>query len=106
MIAFQANLFPAKQICSPPVIICVDKCCAAFEHEGPIPNEYLADDDNISPPLEFVGVPPNTKSFAIIVDDPDADKGQGNHWIMYNIPETMTTVSCTAASRADSRRRS
>ena len=68
---------------------------AAFDHNGPIPNEYLADDDNISPPLEFVDVPPNAKSFAVIVDDPDAEKGKGNHWIMYNIPETKTTVSVT-----------
>ena len=67
---------------------------AAFEDGGPIPNEYLADDDNISPPLDLVDVPPNTKSFAIIVDDPGAAKGTGNHWIMVRAFHQMIRSIC------------
>jgi hypothetical protein len=51
-----------------------------------IPARYTCQGDNISPPLNWKGEPSNTKSFALIVNDPDAPSGNWNHWIVLNIP--------------------
>ena len=58
----------------------------AFKNNGYIPKRYAGDGDNISPPLKFENVPKGTKSFVLIVDDPDAPMGTFNHWVVFNIP--------------------
>ena len=58
----------------------------AFSEGKPIPARYTADGDNISPPLAIGGVPPGTKSLAMIMDDPDAPMGTWVHWVVWNIP--------------------
>jgi Raf kinase inhibitor-like YbhB/YbcL family protein len=63
----------------------------AFEHGGEIPTEYTCEGADISPQLLWSGVPAGTKSFALIVDDPDAPdpaapKMTWVHWILYNLP--------------------
>jgi Raf kinase inhibitor-like YbhB/YbcL family protein len=57
----------------------------AFLPGGAIPQKYTLDGDNLSPPLEWVGAPPGTKSFALVVEDPDAPNGTFRHWGLYNI---------------------
>ncbi len=57
----------------------------AFGNEGPIPRKYTADGENLSPPLEWSDPPPGTRSFALIVEDPDAPAGVFRHWGLYNI---------------------
>jgi len=60
---------------------------AAFENDGPIAVQYVADGDNASPPIEWSTVPQGTKSFVLIVDDPDAAKPKpSTHWLAYDIP--------------------
>ena len=58
----------------------------AFQEGGMIPSKYTADGQDISPPLEWTGVPDGTKSIALISDDPDAPVGTWVHWVMWNIP--------------------
>ncbi len=58
----------------------------AFTEGGMIPARYTCDDVNVSPPLDWEGAPANTKSFALIVDDPDAPAGIWVHWVLFNIP--------------------
>jgi Raf kinase inhibitor-like YbhB/YbcL family protein len=65
--------------------------------ESTIGLEYVFSDfgctgQNISPALEWSGVPADAKSLALIVHDPDALTGVGGftHWIVYNIPATVT----------------
>ncbi|HKK46577.1 MAG TPA: YbhB/YbcL family Raf kinase inhibitor-like protein [Balneolaceae bacterium] len=58
----------------------------AFENGEFIPAKYSCDGTNVSPPLEWTDVPANTKSFALIVDDPDAPSKTWVHWVLYNIP--------------------
>ena len=58
----------------------------AFEEGGMIPSKYTADGANISPPLQWEGIPEGTQSIALINDDPDAPMGTWVHWIMWNIP--------------------
>jgi len=53
-----------------------------------IPKKYTGDGADVSPPLDFQGVPPGTQSFVLICDDPDAPVGTWVHWVIYDIPGT------------------
>jgi Raf kinase inhibitor-like YbhB/YbcL family protein len=64
----------------------------AFEEGKTIPSKYTCDSDNVSPALSWSGSPAKTKSFALIMDDPDAPMGTWVHWIIYNIPGAVTTL--------------
>ena len=59
-----------------------------FENHKPIPRKYTCEGHDISPPLEIKDLPSNTKSLALVVDDPDAPMGTFDHWIEWNIPRT------------------
>ena len=59
---------------------------SAFEQGGMIPAKYTCDGKNISPPLKWESLPEQTKSLAVIMDDPDAPMGTFVHWVMFNIP--------------------
>lgn len=59
---------------------------AAFKEGQPIPRAYTCDGVNVSPPLEWSGVPANAKTLAIVCDDPDAPAGTWVHWVLYNLP--------------------
>ncbi len=59
---------------------------AAFKDGQPIPRQYTCDGVNVSPPLEWTGVPKTAKTIAIIADDPDAPSGTWVHWVLYNLP--------------------
>ncbi len=63
-----------------------------FESGGKIPSIYTCDSRDVSPPLDWRGVPEGTKSFVLICDDPDAPVGTWVHWVFYNIPETVTSL--------------
>jgi len=64
-----------------------------FKQNSLIPSLYTCDGRNISPPLGWEGAPPETKSFALICDDPDAPMGTYIHWVMYNIPTSVSQLS-------------
>ncbi len=70
----------------------------AFENMGPIPSLYTCDSDDLSPPLEWDGVPNGTKSFTLIVDDPDAPDPAAPkmvyvHWVLYDIPASARSLA-------------
>ncbi|HKW26119.1 MAG TPA: YbhB/YbcL family Raf kinase inhibitor-like protein [Terriglobales bacterium] len=58
----------------------------AFPKDGEIPAKYTCGGDDLSPALSWRGAPQDTKSFALIVDDPDAPSGTFTHWIVYDLP--------------------
>ncbi|MBI5038329.1 MAG: YbhB/YbcL family Raf kinase inhibitor-like protein [Nitrospirae bacterium] len=58
----------------------------AFKEGGTIPKQYTCDGTDVSPPLSWEGAPAATKSFALIMDDPDAPAGTFNHWVLYDLP--------------------
>ncbi len=63
---------------------------AAFAHQGAIPAKHTCEGNDLSPPLAWTGLPPGTKSLALIVDDPDAPdpaapKMTWVHWVLYNL---------------------
>ncbi len=59
---------------------------SAFEEGKMIPGIYTCDGKDISPPLKIEGIPEETKSIALISDDPDAPMGTWVHWVLYNLP--------------------
>lgn len=75
-----------------------------FENGDPIPARYTCDGDDISPPLEFRGVPETAKSLVLIVDDPDAPDPAAplrvwTHWIVYNLPPDSAGLMEAASGR-------
>lgn len=58
----------------------------AFEDGGDIPRKYTCDGEDISPPLEWSGVPDQARSLVLICDDPDAPRGTWTHWVLYDLP--------------------
>ncbi|HET6341537.1 MAG TPA: YbhB/YbcL family Raf kinase inhibitor-like protein [Gemmatimonadota bacterium] len=58
----------------------------AFEDGGTIPRRHTCDDEDVSPALEWEGVPEGSVSFALLVHDPDAPRGDWVHWVIYDIP--------------------
>ena len=75
----------------------------AFVHKGEIPRLYTGEGRDASPPLAWSGAPAGTKSFALIVDDPDAPDPRAPkltwvHWVLYNIPASAAGLSEAAKS--------
>src|SRR6476469_10027014 len=66
---------------------------SAFTEGKPISPQFSCDGKNISPPLQWTGAPAETKSFVLIVDDPDAPAGVWAHWVIYDLPSTVTTLA-------------
>ena len=59
----------------------------AFQTGGAIPTRFTCEGDDISPDLSWRDAPPETKSFVLILHDPDAPRAGGfTHWVVYNIP--------------------
>lgn len=68
-----------------------------FDNQKSIPKKFTCDGEDISTALVWSDVPEGTKSFALIVDDPDAPdpanpKMTWVHWVLYNIPETVNSL--------------
>jgi len=52
---------------------------------------------NVSPAVSWSNAPPNTKSFALLMHDPDAPTGSGWwHWVVYNLPAEVTSIPADA----------
>jgi Raf kinase inhibitor-like YbhB/YbcL family protein len=70
----------------------------AFGPSTEIPTKHTCEGEDVSPPLAWSGAPASTKSFALIVDDPDAPDPQAPkmtyvHWVLYNIPASVTSLA-------------
>jgi len=65
---------------------------SAFPEGGGIPKLHTCEGADLSPALEWSGEPPETRSFALIVDDPDAPAGTWNHWLLWNIPPGLHSL--------------
>ncbi len=61
---------------------------SAFQQGQNIPTRYTCDGENLAPPLAWSDPPVGTRSFALILNDPDAPSGTFTHWLQYDIPPT------------------
>jgi hypothetical protein len=66
---------------------------SAFNDGQPIPRLYTCDGRDVSPPLRWSGAPATTRSFALIADDPDAPAGIWVHWVLFDLPPTLTELN-------------
>jgi Raf kinase inhibitor-like YbhB/YbcL family protein len=65
----------------------------AFANNQYIPAKYTCDGENKNPPLEISGVPEQTQSLVLTVDDPDAPSGDFVHWTIWNLnPDTKEII--------------
>jgi Raf kinase inhibitor-like YbhB/YbcL family protein len=81
---------------------------SAFSDKGSIPAKFTCDGNDLSPPLAWDGVPDGTKSFALIVDDPDAPDPKAPkrvwvHWVLYNITAETRQIAEASAPPAGTR---
>lgn len=65
----------------------------AFQQARSFPIRYTCDGENVSPALSWRAAPEQTKSFALIMHDPDAARAGGfTHWVLYNIPASVAAL--------------
>jgi len=65
---------------------------ASFSKDGPIPKKFSCDGPDVSPELSWTDAPGGTKSFALIVDDPDAPAGTWTHWVLFDLPASTSSL--------------
>ena len=73
----------------------------AFKDGGKIPKKYTCDGEDVSPPLSWSGAPYGTKSYVIIMEDPDAPGGTFTHWVLYDLPAGLTNLSEGVEKKSD-----
>jgi len=62
----------------------------AFPREQSIPEKFTCKGPDVSPALRWTGAPSGTQSYALVMDDPDAPAGVWVHWVVWNIPPSVT----------------
>lgn len=65
----------------------------AFENHQSIPQKFTCDGEDVSPALLISDIPEGTKSFVLIVDDPDAPQGVFVHWLAWNIDASTEQIA-------------
>jgi Raf kinase inhibitor-like YbhB/YbcL family protein len=78
---------------------------SAFSNEAEIPRQHTCEGADSAPALEWSGAPAGTKSFALIVDDPDAPDPKAPkmtyvHWVLYDIPAGVSRLDGKAPAGA------
>jgi len=64
----------------------------AFIEGTNIPTQNTCDGQDLSPPLQWSGAPSGVKSFALMMEDPDAPPGTWIHWVIYDLPGNATSL--------------
>lgn len=73
----------------------------AFADGQTLPTQFTCDGEDQSPPLEWSEPPSGTKSFALVVDDPDAPSGTFRHWAAFNIPAAARNLAAGAGNNSE-----
>jgi Raf kinase inhibitor-like YbhB/YbcL family protein len=88
LVAKKRNTTTSKEEKTVNILITSD----AFLEGEAIPTKYTCDGDELSPDLRWSDIPPNTRSLALICEDPDAPSGTFTHWILFDLPPTVTEL--------------
>lgn len=86
------SIFCLSLMIGSPAIMAMELKSTAFLNNQMIPKKYTCEGENVSVPLNWAKAPSSTKSFALVVDDPDAPVGVWDHWLIYNIPSDQTSL--------------
>ena len=70
----------------------VNLTSSAFQNGGAIPTQYTCDGADQTPALMWGDPPSGTRSFALVIDDPDAPSGTFRHWGVYDIPASARST--------------
>jgi Raf kinase inhibitor-like YbhB/YbcL family protein len=65
----------------------------SFGDHQPIPARHARDHDNLSPALEWSGVPKGAVELAVVCEDPDAPRGTFTHWVLAGLQPTVTGLA-------------
>lgn len=76
----------------PGVPMSIQLTSTAFADGQAVPAKYTCDGTDMSPPLNWTNTPADTKSFALIADDPDAPAGTWVHWVIYDLPASTISL--------------
>jgi Raf kinase inhibitor-like YbhB/YbcL family protein len=68
----------------------------AFAEGATVPKQFTCDGNDAPPPIKVSDPPEGTRSFAIVMEDPDAPKGTFTHWLAYDIPASNTDLQVDA----------
>ena len=74
---------------------------AVFKAGGDIPVRHTCDGSDVSPALAWSDAPAGTRSFALIMDDPDAPAGTWVHWLLYDLPATAQELAEDVPARIE-----
>jgi Raf kinase inhibitor-like YbhB/YbcL family protein len=72
----------------------------AFVAGGDVPKRHTCDGEDVPPLLIWSDAPEGTRSFVLIVDDPDAPNGTFTHWVVFDIPGDRTDLPSGARTDA------
>jgi len=75
---------------------------SAISDGGTIPRRFTCDGEDLSPPFAWSEPPKETRSFALLCDDPDAPGGTFHHWALYDIPADQTGLAEGTDHKAES----
>lgn len=73
---------------------------SAFQGGETIPRQFTCDGNNLAPPLAWSDAPEGTRSFALVMEDPDAPHGTFTHWLLYDISQKTTELAEQAGGTA------
>jgi len=90
LVMFTVSPIPAKEVRK---MTSMRMTSPAFVDSKSIPSNYTCDGDDQSPPLAIEGVPPEAKSLALVMDDPDAPAGVWVHWVLWNIDPATARIA-------------
>jgi len=85
----QANRQSASRNATPAKL---ELTSSAFANGQPIPRQFTCDGAGLTPPLKWGEPPAGTKSFALVIDDPDAPSGTFRHWGVFDIPASARAI--------------
>jgi Raf kinase inhibitor-like YbhB/YbcL family protein len=76
----------------PPPIGSLSVTSPSFAGGAAIPEQFSCKGENVSPPLQWSGIPSDARSVALVVDDPDAPSGTFTHWVVFNIDPQQSSI--------------
>lgn len=64
----------------------------AFDDQSSVPREHSHEEGDLSPPLEWSGVPEDAAELVLVCEDPDAPVGSFTHWLLAGVPPDTESI--------------